>query len=93
LRLSSMRNAQNVIKHELIGLNVEVCTPTVCLVGKVVDETKNMLVVQAGSEVKKFPKKGNEFVFLLPGGKGVKVKGEKIFGRPEDRIKMKVKKW
>ena len=61
--------------------------------GSVVDETKNMFAIESHGLVKKFPKKGNEFMFTLPDGNKVNIEGSKILARPEDRIKIKVKKW
>ena len=85
---------KNLIKHELIGLTVDICKNNVCLMrGKVVDETKNMIAIEAGGMSKEFPKKGNEFVFYLKDGTAVKVDGSRILARPEDRVKLKVKKW
>ena len=91
-----MINPKNLIKHELIGLDVEVCESVnvnVCIHGKVVDETKNMLIIKTFGIVKKIPKKENSFIFTLPSREKVKVNGSKILARPEDRIKLKVKKW
>ena len=87
--------AKNAIRHELIGLDVEVCESTnnVCIHGKVVDETKNMIMIKTFGIVKKIPKKENSFIFDLPDGKRIKIDGSKIMARPEDRIKLKVKKW
>ncbi len=92
-----MITPKNVIQHELIGLTTEVCESTnkanLCLKGKVVDETKNMIVIKSKDKAKRIQKKGNRFLFDLPDGKKVKINGERILMRPEDRIKLKVKKW
>ena len=92
-----MINSKNLIQHELIGLDVQVCESSnkanVCIGGKIVDETKNMIVIKVGDMTKKIPKKDNTFIFFIPNGQRVKVKGEKLIARPEDRIKLKVKKW
>ena len=92
-----MITPKNLIQHELIGLDAEVCESTnkssLSLRGKVVDETKNMIIIKSKEEMKRIPKKGNCFSFVLPDGKRVKVNGENILMRPEDRIKLKVKKW
>jgi ribonuclease P protein subunit POP4 len=96
-KLSRMITAKNLIRHELIGLPVEVVGSTnnfqIGIKGKVVDETKNLLVIETGDELKKIQKKGSEFIFKIPSGKKVKVDGRIIIARPEDRIKLKVKKW
>jgi ribonuclease P protein subunit POP4 len=92
-----MISARNLIKHELIGLPVEVIESTnkfqIGIKGRVVDETRNLLVIETKNELKKIQKKGSEFIFKIPSGRKVKVEGKKIVARPEDRIKLKVKKW
>ncbi|MFH1473704.1 MAG: ribonuclease P protein component 1 [Candidatus Aenigmatarchaeota archaeon] len=92
-----MISAKNLIRHELIGLPVEVVNSSnefqVGIKGLVVNETKNLLVIETKKELKKIQKKGSSFIFKIPSGKKVKVNGKRIVARPEDRIKLKVKKW
>lgn len=79
----------NLRKHELIGLHVEVLQATdpgqVHLSGRVVDETRNLLVIEAGGVEKRVPKQGARFRFQVQGG--LEVEGDDIRFRPEDRIK------
>ncbi len=79
----------NLRKHELIGLPLEVVRAThpgiVGLKGRVVDETRNMLVVDVGGREKMIPKQGSRFRFDVQGG--TEVEGDEIRFRPEDRIK------
>ena len=86
-----MRCAENLYRHELIGLSVTVeksTNPTlVGIRGKVEDETRDTLVI-SGRIVQK---KDNTFLFSVGEGK-VEIEGSVIQGRPEDRIKKKVKK-
>jgi ribonuclease P protein subunit POP4 len=88
---------KNVLKHELIGLEVSVLeSPNSSEIGKkgmIVQETKNMIVIQGANKDTKIQKKDRKFVIKLPDGKKVKVLGNKILFRSEDRIKKKVKKW
>ncbi|MEM5778518.1 MAG: ribonuclease P protein component 1 [Candidatus Aenigmatarchaeota archaeon] len=92
-----MITPRNLIRHELIGLNIEVFNSTnkfqVGIKGIVVDETKNTIIIESKNGLKKIQKKGAVFIFTIPNGKKVKIKGEKILARPEERIKLKVKKW
>jgi ribonuclease P protein subunit POP4 len=92
-----MITAKNLIRHELIGLPAEVVGSSneshVGIKGTVVDETKNLLVIESKKELKKIQKKGTSFIFKIPSGKRVRVEGKIIAARPEDRIKLKVKKW
>lgn len=88
---------KNVTRHELIGLWAEVTKSSnksnVGIAGKVVDETKNMIVIKKGDKEKKVEKMDSEFAFTLPMGKKVKVSGFSIAARPEERIKARIRKW
>ncbi len=79
----------NLRKHELIGLQVEVLQATdpgqVHMAGRVVDETRNLLVIEAAGVEKRIPKQGARFRFQIQGG--IEVEGDEIRFRPEDRIK------
>lgn len=60
--------------------------------GKVIDETMKTLVIR-GMGTHRIAKKNAVFKFLLD-GISVKVEGETLIGRPEDRVKKKIKrKW
>ncbi len=85
-------NPHNILQHELIGLKAEIGASTnnnmVGLCGMVVDETRNMLVIEAERRnEKRIAKAGNTFIFELGGGVRVQVKGNRLVSRPEDRIK------
>jgi ribonuclease P protein subunit POP4 len=87
-----------LIFHELIGLATEVVeatNPTLKNIrGKVVDETKNMMIVRVKVGTIMVPKKGTTFVFQIPArlsGKHaeryVKVNGNLLVSQPENRTK------
>jgi ribonuclease P protein subunit POP4 len=92
-----MRTPENLVRHELIGLRVRiVSSPNRTLrglEGKVVDETRTMLVIERadGSEVSA-QKETSVFSFEL-GGARVRIDGRVLVGRPEDRIRKKLSKW
>lgn len=79
----------NLKKHELIGLRVTVLRALdpslVGVEGRVVDETRNMLIIESGSRQKGVSKRGSRFRFDVEGG--VEIDGGDIQYRPEDRIK------
>jgi ribonuclease P protein subunit POP4 len=79
----------NLRKHELIGLDVEVVVATdptqERLRGRIVDETRNTLVLEVRGDEKRIPKRGSRFRFEIQGG--VEVDGDEIRFRPEDRVK------
>ena len=89
-----MRTAENIARHELIGLSVRASSAGRVIEGKVIDESRNMLVLESGGAGKSVPKEGSVFSFLLPEtGEWVRVEGRILVARPEDRIKKKLEKW
>lgn len=81
---------RDFMKREFIGLEVKVVGSThpeyLRIGGRVVDETKNTLVIESEGEERTVPKPGNEFCFTYVGDR-ITVKGDEIRHRPEDRIK------
>lgn len=89
-----MLTKKNIYKHELIGLEVKVIDAShkgyTKVKGRVVDETKHMLVIEQDDVEKLVPKKNTTFRFKIDGG--VDVDGSKLLYRPEDRTKKARKK-
>ncbi|RLF25083.1 MAG: ribonuclease P protein subunit [Thermoprotei archaeon] len=87
---------RNIILHELIGLYVRVIDSRnkylIGLRGVVIDETRNTLVLSTDKGVKIVPKAVCSFEFRLPSGLLVRVEGRLLVGRPEDRIKRKIRR-
>ncbi len=83
-----MRSARNLAKHELIGLSVRIESSSdpslVGVEGRIVDETKNMFVIDTGNKEIKAAKKTVKLRF---DDYGILLDGKKIKYRPEDRIK------
>jgi ribonuclease P protein subunit POP4 len=92
-----MLSPENLVQHELIGLQVEVVRSShpgyIGIRGIVIDETQKMLVISNGSSRKAVPKQTNVFQFTLPDGTIVEVDGKVIVGRPEDRVKRIPRRW
>ncbi|MBI4174522.1 MAG: ribonuclease P protein component 1 [Candidatus Aenigmarchaeota archaeon] len=90
-----MRNASNILRHELIGLNCKITGSNnksqVGIEGKIVDETMKTIILQDGGR-KTIEKQGTTFRIEV-GGKKVDVDGNFLVSRPEDRIKKKITKW
>jgi len=86
-----VRNAQNLPQHELIGLDARVAHSSdrkqIGVRGRVVDETKNMLVLEKadGSEAR-IAKIGRRFAFEVD-GKEIEVDGNEIAFDPVERVK------
>jgi ribonuclease P protein subunit POP4 len=92
-----MGTTRNILRrHELIGLDVVVVrslNPRLeGISGAVVDETKNLLVVQKNAEKKRIPKETAMFSFTMLGGETVEVNGRELSGRPVDRVKKRRKR-
>jgi len=88
---------QNILRHELIGLSVRVMSARNSSItgirGVVVDETRNMLTINAGRSRVMIPKNVATFRFNLPSGVRVDVDGDRLVARPENRLKTKVRRW
>jgi len=82
---------QNVLAHELIGLFAKVIDSKDPLLknlqGKIVYETRNILVIDLKQDIKRIPKKVVKLSLRLPDGSDCIIDGVDLVGRPEDRIK------
>jgi len=89
---------QNLIRHELVGLEVEITHSLhgdlKGIKGPVVNETKNTLTIEDGEGKEKIIPKGSAtFKFTLPDGVTIEIEGKIIVSRPEDRIKKRFRKY
>jgi len=88
--------AKNILRHELIGLDIEVVRDrnpsNVSIRGRVIDESRNTLLIQQGKKEKRVAKQTAVFRFKLPDSTAVEVEGPALVGRPEDRVKRKMKR-
>ena len=77
---------KSFLKMEFIGLQTRIISSTdkniENIKGKIIDETKNMLIIQTKNGVKKIPKRIAKFEI-----NDAIVEGRKIGYRPEDRIR------
>lgn len=87
-----MITQQNIVNHELIGLDAQILESTnktfVGLSGKIVDETKSMLLIETKHGTKMIAKRYNTWKFGLNDQSFI-VNGGNISKRPEDRIKVR----
>ena len=80
----------NVLRHEFIGVKIEITDSKnkslIGLEGKIVNETKNMFIIETKSTTKKIIK--NQIKMKLKfKNKTVEIDGKKLVGAPENRIK------
>jgi ribonuclease P protein subunit POP4 len=87
---------KNILRHELIGLDVEVVRDSnisnISLRGRVFDETRNTLLIKINEVTKRIAKQNAVFRFKLPDCTNLDVDGRALIGRPEDRVKRKMKR-
>ena len=91
-----MKVTPDIIREEFIGLEAEVvasCHPGyVGIRGRVIDETRNMFIIEHGGRRKMVPKAVCTFHFTFPDGTVVEIEGHLLVGRPEDRLKKRLKR-
>ncbi len=86
-----MIDRKNLLFSTFIGLEVEISNSSqrklVGLRGKVVDETKNLIIMEAHGREIRVPKVSSTFRFTLDDGEKMDVDGAKIAFRPHERAK------
>lgn len=86
---------KDIVRYEFIGKKAKVVESknkyNVGIEGTIIDETKNMFTIRKeNGEKKKIMKQNNVFEIMIKNNL-VKIKGDLLIGRPEDRIKMKIR--
>ncbi len=93
----------NIIHHELIGIDTKVADSTnvslIGIEGRIIDETKNLVIIESVGQEKKVPKSCSSFIFTIPSQNGkrylplkLKVDGRLLLSQPENRIQTKFKR-
>ena len=86
-------NLKDMLRFELIGLEVEIVSSKnkslVGLKGKIVDETKNTIVIEKGNKEKEILKEQADFRFKI-NNDYIECKGSLLLGRLEERLKKKL---
>ncbi len=88
-----MITAENITRHELIGLETSIVKSSnsqmVGLHGKIIDETKSMFAIETATGVKTIPKQNSIWQFNLDGMSAL-VDGNTIAKRSFERMGVKV---
>ncbi len=87
---------RNLVRHELLGLRAKAkpFKGSFIHIGEIVGETRNMLkMLRDDGRVVSLPKSAYRFVFELPSGDRVLVDGRILVGRPEERLKKRLRRW
>jgi ribonuclease P protein subunit POP4 len=91
-----MKITSAFVQDEFIRLKAKVVKSSnadcVGISGTVIDETRNTLSIRQNDADKMVVKDSSVFHFTMPDGTIVEVDGKVILGRPEDRLKKKIKR-
>jgi ribonuclease P protein subunit POP4 len=91
-----MKITSSIVQDEFIGLESMVVKSSnpylVGIMGTVVDETRNTFTMLQNGDKKVVAKDTSVFSFILPDETIVEVDGKTIMGRPEDRIKKRLRR-
>ncbi|MHA1303326.1 MAG: ribonuclease P protein component 1 [Candidatus Heimdallarchaeaceae archaeon] len=86
-----------ILATTLCGRKVRIVRSTVKnlegLEGEIEDETAKMLKIRVDEEIKWVPKENQILEIELPDKSKVKVEGRMLKGKPEERIKKKIRRW
>ena len=89
-RRIDMISAENILAHELIGLDVEITKKDNIipskLYGKIVFETKNMILLKTIFGIKGVPKAIIKKARIILLGGDCFINGSSLIERPEDRV-------
>ncbi|MHA1959727.1 MAG: ribonuclease P protein component 1 [Candidatus Thorarchaeota archaeon] len=87
----------NLTRHEFMGLSAHVVASTdpslVCRRGVIVDESKEMIHLNTARGPVRAAKQTCVFDMTLPDGTVVRVDGHNLRGRPEERLKKRLRRW
>jgi ribonuclease P protein subunit POP4 len=79
-------NVKDFLRRELIGSTIKITNSKnkslVGVKGKIIDETRNTLIIEENKKTKKIPK--NQVTIEI---KKTKIDGKLLVGRPEERLK------
>lgn len=87
---------RNILRHELLGLRVRArpLKGEKAHIGEVVGETRNMLrILRDDGKMVMLPKNTYLFEFMLSPGEKVLVEGAMLLGRPDERLKKRIRRW
>lgn len=91
-----MKVTPEIVRGEFMGLEAKVAESRnrycVGLRGKIIDETRNTFTLLHKWERKIIVKDSSIFHFKFPDGTIVEIDGKILVGRPEDRLKKRVKR-
>jgi ribonuclease P protein subunit POP4 len=91
-----MNVTPDIIRYEFIGTEAEVSKSThpdyIGISGKVIDETRNTFTILHEGKRKTVIKDSTMFHFKFSDGTIIEIDGKILLGRPEDRLKRRVRR-
>lgn len=91
-----MKITPNIIRYEFVGTEAKVAKSkhqgSVGISGKITDETRNTFVILHKGERKRIIKDSAVFHFRFSDGTIVEIDGKLLVGRPENRLKKRIRR-
>ncbi|HVP41420.1 MAG TPA: ribonuclease P protein component 1 [Candidatus Krumholzibacteriaceae bacterium] len=91
-----MKITPAIIQGEFIGLDAKITknnNPSlVKMKGKIINETRNTFVILQEGKQKIIPKDTSVFHFIMQDRTVVEIDGKLLLGRPEDRVKKRIRR-
>lgn len=91
-----MKVTPDIIRYEFIGTEAKIAKSKNrdCrgIRGKIIDETRNTFTIFQEKETRKIIKDSSVFHFKFFDGTVVEIDGKLLIGRPEDRLKKRIKR-
>jgi ribonuclease P protein subunit POP4 len=91
-----MKITPDIVRSEFIGLDAKIAKSTnpsiMQMKGRVLDETRNTVVILHDGKEKTIVKDTSVFHFTLHDGTVVEIDGRLLVGRPEDRVKKRIRR-
>jgi len=91
-----MKITPDLLRQEFVGLDAKVVKSSnpsqTGISGKIIKETRNAFVILHRNTQKTVIKDVAVFHFTMPDGTMVEINGKAIVGRPEDRLKKRIRR-
>jgi ribonuclease P protein subunit POP4 len=91
-----MKVTPDIVRCELIGLESQIVqsrnSDNLGIRGRIINETRKTFTILQGEKKKMVIKSSSVFKFTFSDGTIIKINGELLVGRPEERLKKKIRR-
>ena len=91
-----MKVTPDIVRCELIGLESQIVqsrnSDYLGIRGRIINETRKTFTILQGEKKKMVIKSSSVFKFTFSDGTIIKINGELLVGRPEERLKKKIRR-